>query len=128
MTLRLLMTTAAAGFVVLAGIANASTDELGITVCSRMLEASLPNSRGVALKLRIELLNNGHVDTVEEYAAGEMTYGLSAVEAASGHPVATAACTINEYDEVVAMLLEPRAAVSPSLAVRFDRQGIDWRN
>jgi hypothetical protein len=118
-TLHLLKTTALAGIAVLAGIANASPDELGITVCSRMLEASLPNTRGVALKFRIELLNQGHVDTVEEYAVGEMTYDLRAVDAASGRSVAAAACTINEDDEVVAMHLQPRAAASPSLARRF---------
>jgi len=117
MTLRL-QTTAAAAALVLAGIATASPDEAGITFCSRMLEASLPHPVG-ARKFRIELLNKGHVDSEEEYAVGEMTYDLRAVEEGNGHSVAVAACTVNEDGEVVAMLLESRATGAPSLAGRF---------
>jgi hypothetical protein len=119
MSLRLLTITAAIAAVMLAGVATASPGEPAITVCSRMLEASLPHPEGVALQFRIEFLNKGHVDTEQEYEAGEITYDLRAVEAGSGRAVAAAACTVNEDGTVIAMLLEPRAAGAPSLAGRF---------
>ncbi len=88
-------------------------------MCARILEASLPHSDGVALQFRIELLNNGHVDTEEQYAAGEMKYDLLAVEAASRRPVKVAVCTVREDGEFVAIRLDSQAAMAASLARRF---------
>jgi hypothetical protein len=119
MNLRLLTTTGAIAAIFLAGVAAASPDEPGITVCSRMLESSLPRSEAASPRFRIELLNMGHVNSEKDYEAGEITYDLRAVEAGSGREVAAAACTVNEDGAVVAMMFEPRAAGAPSLAERL---------
>ena len=118
MSLHLRKTTAAMAAFMLAGVAKASPGEPGITVCSRMLEACLPQPEAAARKYRIELLNRGHVDTENAYAAGKITYDLRPVEAGSGRAVAAAACIVSDDGAVVAMLIEPRASGGPSLAGR----------
>jgi hypothetical protein len=119
MTLHLFKTTAAAAAILLVGTATAAAEDAGITICSRMLEASLPHMAGNAPKFRIELLNKGHVDTEQAYEAGETTYDLRVVEAGSARPTGSAACKVNEDGEVIALLLEQRAEDVPSLAERF---------
>jgi hypothetical protein len=105
--------------VLLAGVATAASEDPGMTVCSRMLEASLPRPVGTARPFRIEFLNRGHVDTDAAYSAGEFTYDLRALAAGSGREVVTASCTVKEDGQVVAMRFDPRAAVAPSLASRL---------
>ncbi len=119
MKIKIVLTIHLPAALMLTGVAAASPGEPGITVCSRMLEASLPRPEAVALKVRIELVNRGHVDTEKEYAAGEFTYDLRAVEAGGGREIAAAACIVNEDGAVIAMLFEPGAAGAPSLAGRF---------
>jgi len=104
--------------VLLAGVATAASEDPSMTVCSRLLEASLASPGGTARPFRIEILNRGHMDTEEAYAAGEFTYDLRAIEAASGHEVVTASCIVKEDGQLVAMRFQQPASAEPSLASR----------
>jgi len=104
--------------VLLAGVATAASENPNITVCSRLLEASLASPGGTARPFRIEILNRGHMDTEEAYAAGEFTYDLRAIESGSGREVVTASCIVKEDGQLVAMRFQQRASEVPSLASR----------
>jgi hypothetical protein len=88
----------------------------------RKIDAPMKNdqlSLGRRRAFRIEFLNQGHVDTEAAYSAGEFTYDLRALEAASGREVAAASCTVKEDGQVVVMRFEPRAVVALSFASRL---------